>query len=70
MWGKNAIFAENMKKVNVCRFKKVRFPQPIGAKLKICKKKTQYIFAVFMPKKNSQDHLTIASFRRHNVLAS
>ena len=32
---KSAIFAENMKKVDVCRFKKVRFSQPFGAKLKI-----------------------------------
>ena len=31
----SAIFAENMKKVGVCCFKKVRFSQPFGAKLKI-----------------------------------
>ena len=37
---KSAIFAENMKKVGVCRFKKVRFSQPFGVKLKISKKKT------------------------------
>ena len=38
---KSAIFAENMKKVGVCRFKKVRFLQPFGVKLKIKKKKKQ-----------------------------
>jgi hypothetical protein len=36
---KSAIFAENMKTVGVCRFKKVRFLQPFGVKLKICKTK-------------------------------
>jgi hypothetical protein len=32
---KSSIFAENMKKVGVCRFKKVRFSHPFGVKLKI-----------------------------------
>ena len=32
---KSAIFAENMKKVDACRFKKVRFSQSFRAKLKI-----------------------------------
>ena len=32
---KRAIFAENIKKVDVFRFKKAQFSQPFGAKLKI-----------------------------------
>ena len=32
---KSAIFAENIKKVGVFRYKKVRFSQPFGVKLKI-----------------------------------
>ena len=48
---KSAIFAENMKKVGVCRFKKVRFLQPFGVKLKIknlSKKKKQYMVYIFL----------------------
>ena len=41
---KSAIFAENMKKVGVCRFKKVRFAQQFGVKLKIDKKKKKNFF--------------------------
>ena len=47
----SAIFAENVENVGVCRFKKVRFSQPFGVKLKIGnKKKTISVFLYFISK--------------------